>query len=95
MKLVFEWDDIKAEANLKKHKVSFEEAKTVFNDPRLLTFPDERHSGTEDRLINIGMSARARVLTVVNVERVASVIRIISCRRATRLERETYEENLR
>ncbi len=94
MKLVFEWDEVKAKTNLKKHKVSFQEARTVFNDPRLLTFSDESHSGTEDRFINIGMSARARIIIVVHIERVADVIRIISCRRATRLERETYEENL-
>jgi hypothetical protein len=55
MHWIFEWDENKAKANLKKHKVSFEEAKTVFNDPFLLTFPDPYHSNTEERYINLGV----------------------------------------
>lgn len=47
MNLIFEWDEEKANANLRKHKVSFEEAKTVFNDPLLMTFPDPEHSFSE------------------------------------------------
>ena len=58
MKLIFEWDARKAWANLKKHRVSLEEAKTVFNDPWLLTYPDELHSETEERYISIGYSIR-------------------------------------
>lgn len=54
MELIFEWDSDKAQSNLRKHGVSFEEAKTVFNDPLLLTYPDDFHSATEDRLISIG-----------------------------------------
>ena len=49
MELTFEWDEKKAKANFKKHKVSFEEAKTIFNDPLLLTFPDFEHSNGEQR----------------------------------------------
>lgn len=56
MKLIFEWDARKAQRNLKSHKVSFDEAKTLFNDPFLITYPDEFHSEIEDRLISIGYS---------------------------------------
>ena len=96
MELLFDWDADKAEANLKKHEVSFQEAKTVFNDPLLITFPDEEHLETEERLISIGMSATNRVLLVVHTEREVAeeliVIRIISCRKATASERRVYEE---
>ena len=96
MELVFEWDAKKAKANLKKHKVSFEEAKTIFNDPLLITFPDEEHSEAEERFISIGMSASDRVLLAVHTEREETedllIIRIISCRKATPSERRVYEE---
>lgn len=96
MELVFEWDENKAKKNLRKHKVSFEEAKTVFNDPLLLTFPDEYHSDGEERYLSIGLSSRDKILLVVHTEREENektvIIRIISCRRATALERRTYEE---
>ena len=69
MDLAFEWDARKARANLKKHGVSFEEAKTVFNDPLTLTFPDVDHSNGEQRYLSIGLSARGRVLVVVHAER--------------------------
>jgi hypothetical protein len=96
MELVFEWDAKKAKANLKKHKVSFEEAKTIFNDPLLITFPDEEHSEAEDRFISIGMSVTNRILLAVHLEREATedllIIRIISCRKATVSERRVYEE---
>jgi len=96
MELLFEWDENKAKENLKKHKVSFEEAKTVFNDPFLITFPDNEHSEMEDRFISIGASAASKILLVVHTEREATedllIIRLISCRKATALERKTYEE---
>ena len=96
MELLFEWDENKARENLKKHKVSFEEAKTVFNDPLLITFPDEEHSGTEDRYISIGTSAPNKVLLVIHTERETAedtlIIRLISCRKATASEQKTYEE---
>jgi uncharacterized DUF497 family protein len=98
MRLIFEWDINKARTNLTKHRVSFEEAKTLFNDPLLVTFLDERHSDTEERLIGIGVSARNRTLLVVHVDRKETpdelTIRIISCRKATQSERKTYEENI-
>lgn len=96
MEQVFEWDQNKARINLAKHKVSFEEGQTIFEDPLLVTFPDEFHSENEDRLISIGMSSRKRVLLAVHVERLQSekliTIRIISCRKATVSERKIYEE---
>ena len=96
MKLVFEWDANKAKESFKKHQVSFDEAKTVFNDPLLLTYADEYHSEEEDRFISIGASASNKVLLVVHTEREESgevtIIRIISCRKATDSERRTYEE---
>jgi uncharacterized protein len=96
MELIFEWDENKARENLRKHKVSFEEAKTAFNDPLLITFPDEYHSDYEDRYISIGISAKSRVLLVVHTEREQNedtlIVRIISCRKATSSERRVYEE---
>ena len=91
MEPVFEWDEEKARTNLLKHQVSFEEAKTVFGDPFLLTFPDPRHSSTEQRYLNIGTSAGGRVLVVIHTEWGAR-IRIISCRKATGRERRVYEQ---
>lgn len=80
---------------MKKHQVSFEEAKTVFNDPVLLTYPDELHSETEERYISIGYSYQRRMLLVVHTEHETGneiLIRIISCRKATAAERKTYED---
>ena len=91
MKLTFEWDEVKAKANIKKHKVSLEEGKTIFNDPFLFTFPDNKHSENEERFINIGLSANGRVLILTHTER-QDIIRIISCRKATTHERKFYEE---
>jgi len=96
MRLIFEWDANKAIINLTKHKVSFEESKTLFNDPLLVTFLDERHSDTEERLISIGISAHNRILLVVHADRRETadnvIIRIINCRKATPSERKTYKE---
>src|SRR4030042_1103902 len=80
--LNFEWDRGKAEANLKKHRASFDEATTIFSDPFSITIPDSAHSAAEDRYIDIGASEKGRILVVVYTERGAN-IRIISCRRAT------------
>jgi uncharacterized DUF497 family protein len=91
MALAFEWDEEKARQNLKKHRVSFEEASTVFADPLALTIPDPLHSEEEDRFINLGESHRRRLLVVVFTER-GDKIRIISAGAATRRERKDYEE---
>jgi len=86
----FEWDRTKAEQNLAKHRVSFDEAVTVFFDPLSATFDDPDHSVGERRLITIGSSSRGRVLVIAHAERGAS-IRIISARLATARERKRHE----
>ncbi|MBM3129143.1 MAG: BrnT family toxin [Chloroflexi bacterium] len=89
--MIFEWDEAKAQENLRKHRVRFEEGKTIFNDPFLWTFPDPEHSDIEQRYLSMGYSAQARVLVVSHTER-GKAIRIISCRKATAIERRAYEE---
>jgi len=69
MPLNFEWDERKAKTNANKHGVSFEEAATVFSDPRSLTIPDPAHSQTEDRFVIIGKSHSGKLLVVVHTER--------------------------
>ncbi|WP_445634943.1 BrnT family toxin [Nostoc sp. DSM 114161] len=91
MELGFEWHEEKAKENLQKHGISFEEAKTVFNDPFSITISDPNHSVNEERYIDIGLSLRGQLLVVVYTERQFS-IRIISCRRATKAERKVYEQ---
>ena len=90
----FEWDEAKAIQNFRKHKVDFNEAKTVFNDPFSITIFDPRHSLDEDRYIGIGRSSTGRILIVVYTEH-RSNIRIISSRKATKAERRIYEEGKR
>ncbi|MDO9067887.1 MAG: BrnT family toxin, partial [Deltaproteobacteria bacterium] len=80
----------KAVENLKNHRVSFEEAKTVFNDPLLLTFPDQEHSDQEHRSISIGISSHSRILLLVHTGR-SGKVRIISSRKATAKEKKLYE----
>lgn len=92
MGLTFEWDKTKAETNLKKHGVSFDEAASAFGDTLSLAIPDPDHSAEEDRLILLGMSQRGRMLVVCHTER-GDNIRIFSARLATRGERKTYEED--
>ena len=91
MSLEFEWDHAKAKRNIKKHGVSFEEAKTVFADPLSLTIHDPEHSDEEDRYVILGESNRRRLLVVVFTDR-ADKIRIITASVATRQERKKYEE---
>ncbi len=92
MALQFEWDSKKAKLNLVKHGVSFKEALTVFADPLAKIFDDEEHSAGERREILIGHSARNRLLLVCFLAR-RTRVRLISARKATRLERKDYEEN--
>ena len=87
----FEWDDEKAKANLTKHGVSFDEAKTVFDDPLYVDFYDPDHSFEEHRYIIIGESKQGRLIIISYTER-GDVVRLISAREVTRSERETYEE---
>jgi len=86
-----EWDTRKARENLRKHGVSFEEAKTVFDDPVYVDFYDPDHSYEEQRYIIIGQSQQGRLLIVSYTER-EDVVRLISAREAARGEREAYEE---
>ncbi|MCU0568021.1 MAG: BrnT family toxin [Oculatellaceae cyanobacterium Prado106] len=88
----FEWSLSKAAANFTKHGVSFEEAKTVFNNPLAVIFDDEAHSIAEQREIILGHSQQNRLLLISFTERPGK-IRIISARLATRQEREYYEQN--
>jgi hypothetical protein len=87
----FEWNKGKAEANLAKHGVSFEEAKTVFDDPLYIDFYDPDHSEDEDRYIIVGQSQQHRLLIVSYTER-QNIVRLISAREATRTEKDAYEE---
>ena len=90
--LRFEWDSRKAQANLAKHGVSFEEAASVFGDPLALTFDDPDHLAGESRFLTFGLSHNERLLVVVHAERGRNIVRIISARRATRHERAIYEQ---
>jgi len=91
MRQEFEWDKQKAVANLHKHKISFDEATTVFNDPLATTIPDPDHSIKEFCYLTLGESAKERLLVVSHTVR-QNKIRIISCRKATASERKKYEE---
>jgi uncharacterized DUF497 family protein len=93
MSVRFEWDDDKAKANVKKHKVSFDEASSVFADPLAKIFDDDEHSTEEIREIIVGHSITKRLLLVSFTERGRDVVRIISARVATRNERIAYEES--
>ncbi len=89
----FIWDESKNRLNQRKHKVSFEEAKTVFYDESAVEFPDPDHSEREDRFLMLGISYRLRVLIVCHCFRERnSTIRIISARKATKKEIKRYEE---
>ena len=91
MSYEFEWDPIKAAGNLRDHKVSFDEAATVFGDPLSLLMVDPDHSEQEDRYLLLGVSLRGRLLVVSFAERPPRT-RLISAREATRHERRRYEE---
>ena len=87
----FEWDPQKAAANARRRRLSFDEAATVLEDALSTTYPDDAHSEDEARFVTIGASNRGRILVVAHTER-NDTIRIISARRATRREREFYEQ---
>jgi uncharacterized protein len=89
--MIFDWDENKAASNLLKHGVSFDEAKTVFDDPLYVDFYDPAHSDDEDRYLIVGESNQRRFLIVSYTER-GNLIRLISAREVTRTEREVYEE---
>ena len=87
----FEWDYRKAESNVQKHGVSFDEAVSVFGDAMALTFSDTDHSAKEDRSRTYGISNKGRLLVVVHTER-RNNVRIISARKATRYEKTIYKQ---
>jgi len=91
LSLTFEWDEKKADENLRKHGVSFDEAKTVFNDPFSVTIYDPDHSSDEQRYVDIGLSSKGRLIVVSYCKR-GETIRLISSRKATRKEQRDYEE---
>lgn len=86
----FEWDRAKAEANRRKHRVSFDEATTTFFDPLSVTIADPDHSAGERRFVTMGTSSTGRFLVVAHTER-GPVLRIISARPASAVERKRYE----
>jgi len=86
----FEWDRTKAERNRRKHRVTFDEAVTVFHDPLSATFDDSDHSAGERRLITVGYSSHDRLLVVSHIEG-NETIRIISARLASASERKRHE----
>ena len=86
----FDWDPGKADANLRKHGISFKEAETVFDDPLHRSWPDPRDVPIDPRLDTVGHSKEGRMLIVITSER-GPRPRIISARRATKRERHAYE----
>ena len=89
--LIFRWDDRKNKANIKKHGIAFEEAKTVFYDEQAKVYFDPDHSDEEDRFILLGMSVKLRVLVVCHCFRESeTVVRIISARKADKEEAQDY-----
>jgi uncharacterized protein len=94
----FEWDIKKAHNNWNKHSVTFEEATTIFKDSKALSIFDPDHSETEDRWVTMGISEKGRLLIVIHTFQEetndAVTIRIISCRKATKQETQTYGEQI-
>ncbi|HEU4395467.1 MAG TPA: BrnT family toxin [Planctomycetota bacterium] len=86
----FEWDPEKASRNLRKHRVSFPEASTAFEDPFSITIPDPDHSDEEARFVLLGMTYRGRLVVVAHTDR-GDAVRLISARLATRRERRDHE----
>lgn len=87
----FEWDRAKAEVNLAKHGVSFDEAATAFGDPLSRTIRDPDHSEDEDRFVLLGESYSGRLLVIAHTYR-GETVRLINARLATRRERRSYEQ---
>jgi hypothetical protein len=95
LNIKFSWDEKKARINIQKHKVSFEEAKTVFADENARLINDPDHSYEEERFIMIGLSSKLKILTVVHCYRDNdNIIRIISARKSTKNEESQYKEFL-
>jgi len=91
--VIYEWDPNKADENLKRHKVSFDEATSVFTDPFALTFDDPDHSQEERRYVTTGTSSKQRIVFLAHVDRGEDQVRIISARPATATEAHAYQES--
>ena len=90
--ITFEWDEAKNKANIQKHGISFTEAQTVFFDEFALLIADPDHSDDEDRFVLLGLSAKLRLLLVCHCFEVHDgLIRVISCRKASRKEMSLYQ----
>lgn len=91
----FEWDPAKARTNRAKHEVSFERASEIFQDPLLLSMPDDEHSEAEERWVSIGQAANGQLLVVIHtyeeIDAASAAVRIISARTAEKPERRDYE----
>ena len=98
MRYDFEWDTKKANANNRKHKVTFERSTTAFRDPNLFSIPDVEHSESEERWVTMGLDENGILLVISHrfesLEVDASRIRIISARKATKTEKEQYEKGI-
>jgi len=96
MKYNFEWDPNKAKTNFSKHKINFESAVSVFKDKNAISIFDEKHSQHEDRWITIGLDVETRTLVVIHtfisVDKDNCNIRMISARKATKIEEKIYKE---
>ncbi|MDM8550384.1 BrnT family toxin [Desulfobacterales bacterium HSG2] len=96
MRYNFEWDPVKSKRNIRKRKISFQRAATIFRDPYMISLFDDEHSQEEDRWITIGRDSNGILLVVSHTFREADTslcyIRIISARKATKQERKQYEE---
>ncbi len=93
--IAFEWDEEKDRANVKKHDISFEEASTVFMDENARIIADPDHSDEEDRFVMMGVSRNMNILVVCHCYRKeGQVIRIISARRANKMEQQSYKEHM-
>jgi len=94
---IFEWDPIKAKANLRKHRISFDRAAEIFLDPLAISIFDEEHSEVEERWVSLGLDRGGTVLvlnhTFLEVSSEECKIRIISARKANKRENRQYEEN--
>jgi uncharacterized DUF497 family protein len=92
----FEWDPGKAKTNIRKHKISFEQAATIFRDPRAISIYDDEHSDSEDRWITLGLASNGILLVVHHtfeqLDNNNAIVRIISSRKTTKPETEQYKE---
>jgi uncharacterized protein len=95
-RLEFDWDPAKAAINLAKHKISFDQAMTIFLDPLALSQPDPDHAGSDERWITVGLSRDTKLLLLVRthvaLDAQRTLIRIISARKPSKRERRQYEQ---